>query len=203
MSSYIFYLLSDLEAAILARWREFPPHYFEMGISEQFLDPPSGYDGPPPGFGLKEDNPPSDLPWQNESEQMDQSSESDQVLENMDIEKSHAEMEQWLDERPPSRQDMYYHFGFEQEQFPPADRLTDADIELLVSAVCRLWAAYNFTPVFPDNIPGRVLYPLLLKRMEEPTFVMTRGNIGVEFCEYEVEHCPFGEQWCRCKEFGE
>ncbi|HLF65540.1 MAG TPA: hypothetical protein VI603_17365 [Saprospiraceae bacterium] len=129
------------------------------------------------------------------------SSESEQVTENLDFERGTAEMEQWRDEKPPARQDMYYHFGFKPEQFPSEDRMTDAELNGIVSALCRLWAAYNFTPVVPKHVSGRVLYPLLLTRMCEPTFVMTRGNIGVEFCSYEPKQCPFGEEWCDCKDW--
>jgi len=96
---------------------------------------------------------------------------------------------------------MFYHFGFEPVQFPPAERLSDEELDALTQALCRLWAAYNFTPVLPDAVPGRLVYPLLLKRMEEPTFVMTRGNIGIEFCHYEPLECPWGLEYCTCKDF--
>lgn len=112
-------------------------------------------------------------------------------------------MEQWRDETPPQRQDMFYHFGFAPEQFPPAEQLTDAELDTLATLLCRLWAAYNFTAVLPDNVPGRVAYPLLLQRMGEPTFVFTRGNLGVEFCGYEPEHCPFGQAYCSCLRYAQ
>ena len=127
--------------------------------------------------------------------------ESAQVMANLEFERSISEMEQWRDEKPPERQDMFYHFGFEPVQFPPAERLSDEELDALSQALCRLWAAYNFTPVFPDTAPGRVVYPQMLKRMEEPTFVMTHGHLGVEFCEYEPSECPWGLEYCTCKGF--
>jgi hypothetical protein len=203
MSTYILQLLADLEAAILARWKECPPHYFEMGLPDQFLDSPAGYDGPPFGFGLKEEGPTTDFTWQDEEGAAHQSSvqlsESEKVIENLDFERSISEMEQCLEESPPKRWDMYYHFGFVPEQFPPVHTLADEELDVLVESLCRFWAAYNFTPVFPERTPGRILYPLLLERMYEPTFVMTKGNRGIEFCSYELSECPFGEKWCDCK----
>lgn len=202
MSSYILQLLSDLEAAIHARWKECPPHYFEMGMPERFLEPPTDYDGPPFGFGIKTEDPSADFSWQEKDDSQESMlpSQSEQFIENLNFEASISEMEQWLEETPPVRCDMYYHFGFEPEQFPQAGMLSDNEIENLVLSLCRLWATYNFTPVFPAHTPGRVLYPLLLQRMSEPTFVMTRGNNGIEFCEYAPEQCPFGEEWCTCKD---
>jgi hypothetical protein len=205
MSPYLLHLLSDLQSAILARWRECPPHYYEMGVPERWLDPPQGYDGPPRGFGHDDDGPPPGLSWLDDDAETASPAppptESEQVMANLDFERSIAEMEQWRDETPPERQDMFYHFGFEPEQFPPAERLSDEELEALTHALCRLWAAYNFTPVFPDAAPGRAVYPLLLKRMEEPTFVMQRGHIGVEFCHYEPSECPWGLEYCDCKDF--
>ena len=201
MSPYLTQLLADLHAAILTRWQERPPHYFEMGFSaERWLDPPAGYTGPPMGFGLDDDGPAPGI-FDLDDDDDAPPPESERLLAGLELEKTIAEMEQWRDETPPAQQDMYYHFGFRPEQFPPAERLTDAELEALTQALCRLWAAYNFTPVFPDGTPGRVVYPLLLGRMLKPSFVMTRGHIGVEFCHYEPAECPFGAAWCRCTDF--
>lgn len=182
MSPYLHHLHADLSAAILARWRLSPPHYFEMGIPERWLEPPAGYDGPPFGFG------------QEEAE-----AEKDSYLATLSFEKTLAEVEDYVAARPKIT--MFDHFGFEPEHFPPAERLTDEQIEALTEGICRLWAAYNFTPVFPQQAPARVVYPLLLARMGEPALVAKRGHIGLEFCQYEPDQCPFGTDYCDCKSF--
>ncbi len=204
MHHYTTQLLHDLEAAILARWNERPPHYFEIGApwAALWLTPPEGYTGPEVGYGHDNPNAYAPLPdfmLDDEDKETTAIAATDDAVANIEFEKTIAEMEQWRDETPPERQDMFYHFGLLPEQFPPADRLTDADLDAISELLCRLWAAYNFTAVVPDNAPGRVLYPLLLERMKKPTFVMTRGVIGVEFCSYEPEQCPFGLEWCSCK----
>ncbi len=201
MRLYIQQLTADLEAAILSRWQEHPPHYFEMGLTnEPGLTPPVGYTGPPAGFGYDDPTPLPD--WMLGISDVG-GKEEDEAEDDFDpnTEKALAEMEQWRDEDAPEHQDMFYHFGFKPEQFPPAEQLTDADLDTLSALLCRLWAAYNFTAVIPDEVPGRLVYPLLLERMSKPTYVMTRGNIGVEFCGYEPEHCPFGTEWCSCKDY--
>ena len=128
MSHYTLQLLADLQSAILTRWLECPPHFFEMGLPERWLDPPEGYDGPPMGFGRDDDEEsPLGLPWldDDETESTAPPPESAHVMANLDFERSISEMEQWRDEKPPERQDMFYHFGFEPVQFPPAERLSD------------------------------------------------------------------------------
>ena len=114
-----------------------------------------------------------------------------------------AEVERYLQEDPPADQDMYYHFGLRRELLPPIDRLTDDEAETLTSALLDLWGAYNFDASFPDGIPAKILYPLLLDKMHEPTFINEIGWTTHEFCSYECEHCPFGLEWCMCKEIGE
>ncbi len=182
MQNYLTQLYADLEATILDRWRSCPPHYFEMGLPERWLDPPAGYAGPPFGFGHEED------------EEIKNS-----YLATLEFEKTIAEVEKFVEEKP--RITMFDHFGFVPEQFPPAEKLTDGQMESLTEPICRLWAAHNFTPVFPQKTPGRVIYPILLARMGEPAMALKRGNIGIEFCGYEPSECPFGLEWCDCKDF--
>ena len=92
---------------------------------------------------------------------------------------------------------MFAHFGFKKEDFPPEDKLSDSQVEKLTFAILIMWAIFNYTAVFPDEIPPRLLYPLLCKRMEEPTLLMEYGHINIEFCEYNPETCPFGK-YCDC-----
>lgn len=174
MERYILQLLQDIEALILQRWRRCPPHFFRAGIPEPYLTPPEGWEE-----GIDDDH----------------------IIDfdsNIQMDMSFLEMEQWLKGNADSS--MFYHFGLEPEQFPPPERLTDEQLDALTQALIRLWAAFNFTAVVPSIAPGRVLYPLLLKKMLEPATVMDFGHVGVEFCDYEPERCPFGIEWCSCKE---
>ena len=95
---------------------------------------------------------------------------------------------------------MFGHFGLNKEDFPPAERLSDSQIEELTHALLRMWAAFNYTAVFPSKTPARILYPILCKQMEEPTLLMNHGHMGIEFCEYDPKTCPFGK-YCDCDSF--
>lgn len=51
--------------------------------------------------------------------------------------------------------------GVETEKFPPAERLNEAQISLLVNEINRLLAAYGFYSNFPDNLPDEWKYRVL------------------------------------------
>ena len=213
MRNYLTHLLADIEAAILQRWQHCPPHYYQMGVPERWLEPPTGWDGPPPGYarddeplddffsGLEdEDVLPNPLPPEEKQAPFPEEAlkPGATLPPGPEFEATIEEVENYLHGKPELT--MFYHFGFEPEQFPPPSALSDKEAGTLTHALCRLWAAFNFTPVFPQTAPGRVVYPLLLERMGKPAFVMDYGHTGVEFCDYEPQTCPFGV-WCDCKEF--
>ncbi len=173
MSPYLSHLLSDLEAIITDRWRACPPHFWQAGIPDPYLAPPAGADLP--GFSNLEG------------------------LGPRDPEASLAEAERFVEHEPLIT--MFDHFGLRPEEFPPAEQLTDEQLDELVFAIRRLWAAFNFTAVVPSVAPARIVYPLLLQRMTRPAMVMNFGHVGIEFCQYEPAECPFGTEWCECKQY--
>lgn len=116
-----------------------------------------------------------------------------------DTEAALGEAEDWLHGKPAVT--MFDHFGFTPEQFPPAERLTEAQAQRLVDALVRLWVSYNFLPTLPKKAPALVFYPLMLARMARPALLMKHGVNGIEFCHYEPKECPYGEEWCDCKDF--
>lgn len=181
MSPYLTHLHSDIESAIVARWRACPPHFWVMGISDPFLILPKGLED------MARPDPDSMAPplpaWMLGEEEHE-------------VEASLEEVERFVNERP--RVTMFDHFDLLPEAFPPAERLTDAQLEALVLAIRRLWAAFNFMPTLPEHAPARVVYPLLVQRMGKPAMLMKFGICGIEFCHYEPEECPFGAAWCRC-----
>jgi hypothetical protein len=213
MQKYLIQLLADIEDAILARWQTCPPHFYQMGIPDHWLEPPQGWSGPPAGYALKDESTdePSD-PWKDENalanpfppEERPVSAEelktafTTEETSPGDEELTPAleEVEKFVNEEPVLN--MYYHFGLDPKQFPLSEQLSDEELGSLATSLCRLWAAFNFRPVFPDDTPGHILYPLLLNRMKEPAFVFSYGQMGVEFCNYVPEACPFGS-FCSCK----
>jgi len=92
-------------------------------------------------------------------------------------------------------------FGIEKANFPPAEKLSNAELELMVKEIITLWKAYNFDPVLPKNLPARIAYQTLVNYFDKPVIWVSEGIIGVEFCEYDPQNCPFPSEYCMCKDF--
>ncbi len=92
-------------------------------------------------------------------------------------------------------------FGIEKTAFPPLTKLNNNQLEQLVPEIERLWAKFNFYPVFPDNLPAIYRYKLLIDKWDEPMQYVTSGSMYIEFCEYETENCPFPKEYCMCTDF--
>ena len=116
-----------------------------------------------------------------------------------DFEATIDEVETYLHGKPAIN--MFDHFGFEPEQFPPAEQLTEAQAQGLVDALVRLWVAYNFLPTIPRKTPARIFYPAMLQRMAKPATLLERGVAGIEFCSFNSEECPFGTDNCSCTDY--
>jgi len=185
MQTYINQLIQDIEQTILQRWAETPPHFFRAGIPERFLVKPEGLDEFKAKMKKKEFDESAISP------------ESKEMMEKLEFEKTIAEVEKYVES--DGSYNMYNHFGLGQELFPSADKLTDKQLDKLTDAVLRLWATFNYTAVFPKDTPARIVYPLLCERMKRPTMLFNNGNMGIEFCEYDPDTCPFGE-YCSYKD---
>jgi hypothetical protein len=102
-------------------------------------------------------------------------------------------------ERAPYRK-MSELFAVPKEAFPPPEQLTDDDVQKIVDAIIDLWRAYNFDPVFPEELPARPAYRALVSYWEKEVQFISEGTMHIEFCSYEPEECPFPKEFCMCKD---
>ena len=107
------------------------------------------------------------------------------------------EVDQFITETPIHN--MYYHFGIEKIVFPPAEKLTDLQIESLISALKDIWSVHRFECSYPEEVPVRIIYPLFLETMDEPIFIHTYGVSHFDFCNSYPPDCPYKEH-CTCQE---
>jgi len=92
-------------------------------------------------------------------------------------------------------------FGISVDAFPPAERLTESQQQSLVEAILELWQAFNIVADYPDEVPVTALYNALVNRWKgEPFQYISEGTLHLEFCHYEPEECPWGLEYCTCKE---
>ncbi|MDA3894057.1 MAG: hypothetical protein PF517_20555 [Salinivirgaceae bacterium] len=90
-------------------------------------------------------------------------------------------------------------FGLENMQFPPADRLNAAQLELVVNEFKALWEAFNLYPDFPEGLPNAIQYKLMVEYLNYETSYVTDGANHIEFCSYMPDECPFPLEFCQCK----
>ena len=99
---------------------------------------------------------------------------------------------------------MSHWFGLTKEQFPQSDRLTDEQLELMADEFEQLWNAYGFEPGFPDELPAKRRYELMRDYLDEKCPHWPGGWVQhFEFCDYDPENCPFGTEFCKCKDWDE
>jgi hypothetical protein len=187
MDKYLRQLHADIEAIILQQWNERTPHFYANGGNgDPYLIPPRGW------VEKKDDSGNNLRGFYDEEEDAEE-----------DIEAAFEEVEQFLEHsRHPRSTNMLDHFSLSAEQFPPPGRLSERQMDALVEMIRRLWAAFNFGADIPEGTPGKIVYPLLLERMSEPTMLMKYGHCGIEFCDYNTANCPFGEANCQCSKEG-
>ncbi len=91
-------------------------------------------------------------------------------------------------------------FGLNKTDFPPADKLTNKQLKIMADEILKLWAAYNFEATLPDNLPPEIAYTTLVNYFDKPVVWVSEGIIGIEFCNYEPENCPFPKEYCMCND---
>jgi hypothetical protein len=165
-----------LEQKILNRWKEQPPHYFESGILDSYVQPPEGWNKAEYEYLKVDTIAPS-------------------------FEAIIGEMENSRVAMADFERSMFARFGLQSLQFPPVEHFTEEELAALVLKLMRLWAVYNFTAVFPDALSNEWRYKTLLKRMLKSANFINYGHIGIEFCYYNPKDCPFPLKYCGCRDF--
>jgi len=92
-------------------------------------------------------------------------------------------------------------FGLTIEQFPLSDKLTSEQLTLMATEFKQLWAAYRFIPNFPEGLPTRRRYELMREYLDQGCSYWLGYTQDFEFCSYEPNDCPYGKEFCRCKDF--
>jgi hypothetical protein len=62
---------------------------------------------------------------------------------------------------------------------------------------------FNFYPDFPENYPVHCRYPFIWDLWDEERVPLSFGESHIEFCDYNLEECPFPGYCNTCKEIAE
>jgi len=91
-------------------------------------------------------------------------------------------------------------FGLSKEIFPPSDKLSSENINQLAAEFHALWKAYSIEPIFPDKLPEKRQYELFVEQLKEKFQYWSGWTHTWEFCCYDPSKCPFGSEYCWCKD---
>jgi hypothetical protein len=88
--------------------------------------------------------------------------------------------------------------GLKKEDFPPADRLTEEQLNAVSHALLECTYNWNISIDLPDGLPAVLKYNLLVHSLKYKVVIVNSGFIHLELCHYDSEACPFGLEYCRC-----
>ncbi len=123
----------------------------------------------------------------------------DEGEEVEDIREHFEEVERYLNSDSETEPSFADHCGLDKAAFPPADRLSDKQKMEICTAFEKMMQSYNAYPSMPDILPPTMAYDTFVGVLDVRLFLPKLGMVGIEFCDYEPEHCQFGE-YCTCKD---
>ncbi len=131
-----------------------------------------------------------------ESEEVE---EEENEEDEFDIEAHFAEVDRYVsgDGEEPLEEIL----GFEEVQFPPIEKLNDSQMKRVSEAFVECLFSWNITAEIPEDVPITLKYSLLVSTLKRQVYIQSYGFIHFEFCNYNVATCPFGIEFCQCKDF--
>ena len=118
-------------------------------------------------------------------------------IEDANLEEHFEEVERYIEEEPNVT--LSQHCGMITGQFPEAGKLTETQQKLVIEALVALYGSYGVCLEIPENLPIAVQYPFYVAALETSCFVSNWGMTHIEYCGYNAEFCPFGDQHCVCR----
>ncbi|MEM6316326.1 MAG: hypothetical protein AAF960_01575 [Bacteroidota bacterium] len=92
-----------------------------------------------------------------------------------------------------------------KEQFPPEDRLTDNQVNVLLEAIKHMLDSYNCSAVFQIEVPARIQYRVIRARFQQEVPMLKANYFFFEFCDKKDQQdrseCILGEKYCHCAFF--
>jgi len=108
------------------------------------------------------------------------------------------EMEKYVSEDPPSTFGDYC--GLKVSDFPPAEQLTEEDMQVVIEAFKKMSYTWNLDFSFPETLPTPLFYKIMVDTLEEKTWIVSSGTVSFDYCSGDPDGCIFGE-YCNCLKY--
>lgn len=85
--------------------------------------------------------------------------------------------------------------------FPPVEQLSEVQAKKLINGILELWGCFNIcADILNEDIPVQIIYKVLVNYWKTETVqYMSEGTLHLEFCDYDENNCPWGYEYCTCK----
>ncbi len=114
------------------------------------------------------------------------------------FEEEMEEIENWL-EGDEALHSFGYYCGLESVNFPPAEQLTDAEMQTVLTAFKQLMFTWNQGIDLPGNLPVAIAYKMTVDTLDAKTSIVNSGFMSFDFCSGYAPDCVFKE-YCPCLE---
>ncbi len=91
--------------------------------------------------------------------------------------------------------------GISTMLLPPPKKLTKKQQAILSVELEKLLQEFHFELDFPINYPNKLRYPFIYKFWDEKYTNISFGTSHIEFCNYDLENCPFPKHCTSCKDW--
>lgn len=117
------------------------------------------------------------------------------------FEEEMEEVERYI--RGDDEQPLSYYTKLYKEVFPPAERLSQNEIKILLEAFITMLKTWNAQVDFPVKMPLKERYEFLRNNILEVGITpINSGQIHFDFCSGDASDCDWGK-YCSCIEYRE
>lgn len=87
--------------------------------------------------------------------------------------------------------------GLKSESFPPKEKLSEEQLSQVTTAFVAMMKSWNLEVAFPNDLPQRRRYGLLMDILVGPVLIFKHGYYCFDFCSGNPDGCQLGE-YCPC-----
>ncbi|MBD3627414.1 hypothetical protein [Cyclobacterium sp.] len=114
------------------------------------------------------------------------------------IEDEFEAIERWISEDPTTTFGEYC--GLKTVDFPPAEQLSDGDMELVLQVFKKMMFSWNLDIDLPKALPLSIAYTMTIDTLNQKTSIVNEGFMSFDYCSGSPEECIFKE-YCSCLKY--
>lgn len=122
--------------------------------------------------------------------------QAEDTIQPRSFEEEMAEIEEWIEGKEADFTFGYY-CGLDAANFPPAEQLTDEEMQVVMYAFRQMMASWNLDISLPESLPLPIAYAMTIDTLNTKTAIVNSGTMCFDFCTGYAPDCIFKE-YCPC-----